>query len=407
MWSRLLDRTLRVLIRRGTLVLTTPDGRTRQHGTGNPRVAVTLHDPSLVRRLVLDPELALGEGYMDATLSIEGDDLHGLLALALDNLSAGNVTSMVRLRGRLRDLARRLAQFNPAGRSRRNVAHHYNLSGALYDLFLDADRQYSCAYFRSPDDSLEQAQSQKKAHIAAKLRLRPGLRVLDIGCGWGGLALSLARHHGVQVLGVTLSEEQLAIARSRARKSGLDGQVRFELADYRSLSEPFDRVVSVGMFEHVGAPHFATYFRQVHDLLAPDGVALIHTIGRMTPPGHTNPFIARHIFPGGYVPALSEMMAAIEPQGLATCDIEVWRLHYAMTLRHWHDRFMANRDRAEALYDARFVRMWRFYLVASEQAFRHGGLCVFQLQLSRDQRAVPLTRDYLYPAADPMQTAAQ
>ncbi len=289
-------------------------------------------------------------------------------------------------------------QWNPAPRARANVAHHYDLSARLYDLFLDADRQYSCAYFARPDMSLEEAQLAKKRHIAAKLLLRPGMRVLDIGCGWGGMALTLARDYGVQVTGVTLSEEQLKLARERAAKAGLSDRAEFHLMDYRDVEGPFDRIVSVGMFEHVGVPHYRAYFAKVQALLAEDGVALIHTIGRSQPPGSTSPWIDRYIFPGGYVPSLSEAMSAVEKAGLVTADIEVWRLHYAETLRHWHDRFVARQDEARALYDARFCRMWRYYLIASELTFRLNAQVVFQLQLARRQEAVPLTRDYLYPA---------
>ncbi|MDE3239503.1 MAG: class I SAM-dependent methyltransferase, partial [Paracoccaceae bacterium] len=282
-------------------------------------------------------------------------------------------------------------------RARRNVAHHYDLSGELYDLFLDEDRQYSCAYFADPSMTLEEAQRAKKAHIANKLLLEPGMTVLDIGCGWGGLGLTLARDYGARVVGVTLSEEQHKVATRRAKEAGLSDRVEFRLCDYRTVTETFDRVVSVGMFEHVGVPHYREYFSAVHDRLAPDGVALIHTIGRVTPPGSTSPWILKYIFPGGYVPALSEMMSAVEKNALWSTDIEVWRMHYAYTLRHWHDRFVAKQDKAKALYDERFCRMWRYYLIASEMSFRHYGQCVFQVQLARRQEAVPLTRTYLYP----------
>ncbi|HPD91156.1 MAG: class I SAM-dependent methyltransferase [Rhodobacter sp.] len=396
MWNRWIDRFLSRLVKTGTLDLTAPDGTTRRYGTGAPVVAVHVHTPDALRQLATNPHLALGETYMQGTLTIAGDDLHGLLELVLRNIMLGHDSAANRARQTIRDLTRGISQRNQARRARRNVAHHYDLSAALYDLFLDEDRQYSCAYFRTPDDTLEQAQAQKKAHIARKLGLEPGMRVLDIGCGWGGMALTLARDFGVDVTGVTLSEEQLKIARQRAQAAGLNDRVRFELTDYRAVTGPFDRIVSVGMFEHVGAPNFRTYFQKVHDLLTPDGVALIHTIGRFTPPGSTNPWIAKYIFPGGYIPALSETMAAIEHTGLVSTDVEVWRLHYARTLRHWHDRFMARRDEAARLYDERFVRMWKFYLVASEQTFRHAGQCVFQVQLARRQEAVPLTRDYLY-----------
>ncbi len=400
MWIRWLDGVFRRFIRQGTLHVTYPDGTTRHYGAGQPDVTMHLRHPALPRRLVLNPYLALGEAWMDGTLRIDGDDLHGLLEIATRNRETGVPGRVASARLALRKAWRIAQQFNPSTRARRNVAHHYDLSGELYDLFLDADRQYSCGYFPQPDISLEEAQASKKALIAAKLRLKPGMRVLDIGCGWGGMALTLARDHGVDVLGITLSQEQLKRARERAAEAGLADRVRFDLTDYRRVEGRFDRIVSVGMFEHVGTPHFRTYFRTVNRLLEDDGLALIHSIGRAAPPGTTNPWVAKYIFPGGYVPALSEVMAAIEKEALWPCDIEVLRLHYAETLRHWHDRFMANADRARTLYDDRFVRMWRFYLVASEQGFRHGRMCVFQLQLGRRLDAAPITRDYLLaPAA--------
>ena len=403
MWDRILDRLLRSLIRDGNLTVQMPGGARQSYGNGSgPAVTVTLHDPALPGRLVRGPDMALGEAYMDQTLTVENDDLAGFLALLLRNAADGRAGWWRYPLERAQRLLRLAQQITPAPRARANVAHHYDLSGGLYDLFLDPDRQYSCGYFKTPDDTLEQAQAQKKAHIAAKLRLAPGMRVLDIGCGWGGMALSLARDHGVQVLGITLSLEQHRIATARASEAGLGAQVEFRLTDYRAVTGKFDRIVSVGMFEHVGVPQYRTYFRQVRDLLAPDGVALIHTIGRTTPPGITSPWITRYIFPGGYCPALSEVMPAVQSSGLWTTDIEVWRLHYAETLRHWRKRFEANIDRAAALYDDRFCRMWRYYLTASEMTFRHYGQCVFQIQLAHRQDAVPLTRDYLYlppPAA--------
>lgn len=408
MWNRFLDRFLRQFVRIGSLQVTLPDGKIHRYGDGaTPPVALIIHDPALPRKLVLDPEVALGEAYMDATLTVENDDINALLALAMANINAGHRGAWQATVARMRDWLRILVQYNPAGRSQSNVAHHYDLSGALYDLFLDDDRQYSCGYFRSPGDTLELAQAQKKAHIAAKLCLEPGMKVLDIGCGWGGMALTLARDYGVQVLGITLSQEQLKLSRERARNAGLEGQVRFELMDYRALSGQFDRVVSVGMFEHVGAPQFRTYFRTLRALLAPDGLALIHTIGRSAPPGATGRWMTKYIFPGGYIPAMSEVMAAVEKERLMPCDIEVWRLHYAETLRHWHMRFRANIDSARALYDERFCRMWRFYLAASEESFRHGGQCVFQFQLAHNVHAAPITRDYLYTGAPQIEAIAQ
>ncbi|WP_438976251.1 class I SAM-dependent methyltransferase [Roseicyclus sp.] len=401
MWNKALDRMLDGFIVTGRLTLTYPDGATRRYGPGQGAdVQITLCDPALPRRLVRAPELALGEGYMDGTLTLEGDDLDGFFTLVTQN-AAHPPVGLRALDMRLRTWRRWFDQANPAHRSRANVAHHYDLSGALYDLFLDADRQYSCAYFRDPGMTLEQAQAAKKHHIAAKLCLSPGMEVFEIGCGWGGMALTLAQDYGVKVLGVTLSVEQHKIATERAARAGLSDRVRFALADYRSIRGQFDRIVSIGMFEHVGAPHFTEYFDQIRDRLTPDGVALIHTIGRAGPPGATSPWITKYIFPGGYVPALSEMAAAVEVAKLYPTDLEVWRLHYAETLRHWHDRFAANADRARALYDDRFCRMWRYYLKACEHTFRHNHQCVFQFQLARRQDAVPLTRDYLYRDAAP------
>jgi cyclopropane-fatty-acyl-phospholipid synthase len=319
-----------------------------------------------------------------------------LLEIVVRNFKAGRPVWWMRAVNMIRVLRRRIDQNNFASAAKRNVAHHYDLSGALYELFLDRDRQYSCAYFKHPGDTLEQAQTHKKAHIASKLLLEPGMRVLDIGCGWGGMALSLARDYGVDVLGVTLSQEQHRVATTRADKEGLSDRVKFQLCDYRHVSGPFDRIVSVGMFEHVGLPHYDTFFQTVKNLLSPDGIALIHTIGRSAPPDATNPWISRYIFPGGYVPAMSEVLPAIENANLWLDDVECLRLHYAMTLRHWFDRFQANSEQAAEIYDDRFVRMWRFYLVACEQTFRFGRQAVFQFQISRRLDAVPLTRDYLY-----------
>ena len=398
MLQHLLVRNLRSLLREGNITLHLPDKSVARIGDGlGPLVVVRLTTSAVVRRLVWNPELALGEGYMNGEITIDGDDLYGLLRVVVSNFDVQASSLWMRAIRVIRMLRRRFDQNNFASASRRNVAHHYDLSSTLYDLFLDQDRQYSCAYFKSPEDSLEQGQSQKKAHIAAKLLLEPGMRVLDIGCGWGGTALSLARDYGVNVLGVTLSKEQHRIATARAKAEGLSDRVKFKLCDYRDVTGPFDRIVSVGMFEHVGLPHYAAYFQTVRNLLTPDGVALIHTIGRSAPPDATNPWIARYIFPGGYIPAMSEVLPAIENADLFLDDVECWRLHYATTLRHWFDRFEANSEKAAEIYDDRFVRMWRFYLVASEQTFRFGRQVVFQFQISRRQDAVPLTRDYLYP----------
>jgi len=410
MWEKLFDRMMQTLLRKGSLKITMPSGlcKTYGDGTGAP-IAIRLHDTATVRRLVLNPELAAGEAYMGGTLTIENDELRAFVSMVLTNMGMDHLTRWQRVLGVWRVVLRKIRQNNPIGKAQRNVAHHYDLSGELYDLFLDDDKQYSCAYFRTPDDNLEDAQRQKKAHIAGKLCLKPGMRVLDIGCGWGGMALTLARDHGVHVVGVTLSQEQFKVASDRALAEGLQDRVEFRLTDYRNVTETFDRIVSVGMFEHVGVPHYPEYFSHVREKLTPGGVALIHTIGRATPPAFTSPWILKYIFPGGYVPAMSETMQAIEKQNLWVTDVEVWRLHYAETLRHWQDRFLANRDKVKDLYDERFCRMWAWYLAGAEMTFRHNWQCVFQIQLARDQAAVPLTRDYLYPSdtKDELRLAAE
>ena len=402
MWTEAFHKFLVHLIRVGELTIVFPDGQERRYGSGRdgPSVSLTLLDETLPRRIVLSPELAVGEAYMDGRLTIEDDDLHGFLSLAIMNIARHGQPWFRAPLQALRHFGRYLDQFNPVSRSRANVAHHYDLSGELYDLFLDKDRQYSCAYFPHPGMTLEEAQEAKKHHIAGKLLIEPGMRVLDIGCGWGGMGLTLARDYGADVIGVTLSKEQHAVANRRAAEEGLEAKAKFHLMDYRHVQGEFDRIVSVGMFEHVGVPHYKEYFSTVRDRLTPEGVALIHTIGRSHAPGTTNPWIQKYIFPGGYVPALSETTRAIEKVDLVTTDIEVWRLHYAETLRHWHDRFMANIDKARALYDERFCRMWRFYLLACELTFRLNRQVVFQFQLARHQEAVPLTRDYLYRDQD-------
>lgn len=398
MWSSLFDRMLRRMLKQGNLHVVLPDGRVAQYGDGTgPLVTARIKSRDFFKKFFNDPELAVGEGYMDETVVIDDDDLEGFLSLAVKNLNGERLPVFAeRAMPWITAVVRRIRQYNPIGKAQDNVAHHYDLSGELYDLFLDEDKQYSCAYFRDPGNSLEQAQIDKKNHIARKLLIEPGMTVLDIGCGWGGMGLTLARDYGAKVVGVTLSKEQHAVATERARAAGLSDQVDFRLTDYRELSETFDRIVSVGMFEHVGVPHYREYFRYVRKMLNPDGVALIHTIGRPSPPGTTSTWLTKYIFPGGYTPAMSEVMAAIEKEQLKTDDVEVWRLHYAETLKHWHERFMKNRDKAVALYDERFCRMWRYYLIAAEMSFRMDQQNVFQFQLSRHQEAVPLTRDYLY-----------
>jgi len=395
----LLRRLLNHLIRMGRLVIVDAGGRTHVFaGSEGPSITVRLHDKALHWRLFWQPELCTGEAYMDGTLTIENGTLYDFLDLIGRNIKAAGNRPLSPSAHRIERMLRCLYQFNPRERARRNVAHHYDLSGSLYDLFLDDDRQYSCACFRRPGDSLETAQEQKKRHIAAKLLLEPGMTVLDIGSGWGGLGLYLADKAGVKVTGVTLSTEQLKVSRRRADETGLAGRVTYFLRDYREQTGVFDRIVSVGMFEHVGVGHFDAFFATVRERLADDGVALLHTIGRADGPGVTDPWIGKYIFPGGYFPALSEVSLAIEKAGLWVTDIEVLRLHYAETLRHWRRRFLANRDEAAALYDERFCRMWEFYLAASEISFRYMNCAVFQIQLAKRQDAVPLTRDYVAKA---------
>lgn len=393
----LLDWLLKRLIRIGTLKLVDADGRTRFYrGESGPSAGVRLHKKSLHWTLALNPYLKVGEAYTNGSLTIEGGSVYDFLVVAAINLPYLEAKPFFRVAEFLRLVLRRLHQLNMIGRARTNVAHHYDLSGKIYDLFLDSDRQYSCAYFVNPDDDLEMAQERKKYHLASKLLLKPGQRVLDIGSGWGGLGLYLARNFEVDVTGMTLSSEQHEMSRERAEKEDLAKHAHFYLRDYREQTGRFDRVVSVGMFEHVGVGYYRAFFGKIRELLADDGVALIHTIGRTAGPGTTNPWIRKYIFPGGYIPALSEMTAAIEKSGLVTTDVEVLRLHYAETLRHWRNRFVANWKKAAEIYDERFCRMWEFYLAASEVAFRHMDLVVYQIQLARDQNAVPLTRDYAY-----------
>ncbi len=391
------SRLLAEMIRTGRLTVVDAAGRVHPFGPGDsgPDVSVRLHDPLLPMRILLRPSLALGEAYMDGTITIEQGTLRDLLHLCTSNLEALGRHPIGAVRGELNRMLRRLQQDNRLGRARANIAHHYDLSGALYDLFLDRDRQYSCAYFHTGAETLEEAQEKKKRHIMAKLLLEPGMRVLDVGSGWGGLALEMAQTARVDVTGLTLSQEQLSVANERAVAAGLSSHVRFALRDYREEQGSYDRIVSVGMFEHVGVAHYRTYFDTLRNRLNPDGIALVHAIGRADPPGSTDPWLRKYIFPGGYCPALSEVLAVVERSGLWVTDIEILRLHYAETLRHWLERFQANRDRAQAIYDERFCRMWEFYLAVCEAAFRNGPMMVFQLQLARRRDAVPLTRDYI------------
>ena len=393
-------RLLENLIHIGCLNIFDATGRNYQFQglDKGPEVTVRLHDRSLHRKLFFNPMLHLGEAVMDGTITVEDGELYDLLDLLSQNIGwrQPNYWLQRLFVAPTRSAIRRLHQYNPVKRARSNVAHHYDLTGELYDLFLDNDRQYSCAYFRAPEDDLETAQFQKKQHLAAKLCLQPGQKILDIGSGWGGLGLYLAKNENVTVKGITLSEEQHKISNQRAAEEALSNFVTFDLQDYRVVQGPFDRIVSVGMFEHVGVNHYKEYFDKIRDLLTDDGVAVIHTIGRADGPGATNPWINKYIFPGGYSPALSEISPVVEKANLYITDVEVFRLQYAETLRHWRKRFYANRKKVSELFDERFCRMWDFYLCGSEVAFRYGGHVVFQIQLTKRPGAVPQTRDYIF-----------
>jgi cyclopropane-fatty-acyl-phospholipid synthase len=386
---------LRRFVRRGSLTITTAGGRKFTFGDGRGLFAAVRFTSAKAQRWVLlDPELKLGEAYMDGTLVVEQGSIADVLALLLQQHPKGvaDWTSPTRF---IRYLFRRLQQFNPRSRSRRNVAHHYDLDGRLYSLFLDGDQQYSCGYFETPDQLLDDAQLAKKRHLAAKLRLKPGASVLDVGSGWGGLALYLAEMADAHVTGITLSREQYHHAQRRAAERRRTKDAVFRLVDYRDVEGCFDRIVSVGMFEHVGVGFYDAFFRKCGSLLADDGVMLLHAIGRSSSPSITNPWIAKYIFPGGYIPALSEVLPAIERAQLVVSDVEILQLHYAETLKAWRERFLAHRDEVMRLYDQRFVRMWEFYLAASEMAFREGAMMVFQIQMTKRKGVTPATRDYI------------
>ena len=394
--DRLLQTGLNRFIKRGNLRVVTAGGNTLQFGDGSgPPVAVRFTSHAALARLFLHPELRLGEAYVNGDLQLEAGNIADLLTILMSQERGEPFPFLARPQAMLRFGRRRFDQYNHRKRARRNVAHHYDLDGRLYTLFLDADRQYSCAYFESPDSTLDDAQLAKKRHLAAKLLVRRGQCALDIGSGWGGLGLYLAEFCEAEVTGVTLSEEQFKLARGRAAERRLSHRADFRLQDYRDLDETFDRIVSVGMFEHVGIGHYGEFFRKCEKLLADDGVMMLHSIGRSEGPNATNPWIDKYIFPGGYIPALSEVLPAIERAGLFVTDIEILRLHYAETLKHWRDRFMARAEEARRVYDGRFVRMWEFYLAASEMAFRYQGMMVFQIQLAKRVDTVPLTRDYI------------
>ncbi|MGD9804946.1 MAG: class I SAM-dependent methyltransferase [Hyphomicrobiaceae bacterium] len=391
-----LSNMLKSFVKVGSLTVIDAEGATHVFaGRPGPNVTMRLTDPTLYRKLFFNPELHAGEAYMDGRMSFPGSSLRDFLTLfSVNRLSLGNQPMQKVLRRVSRGL-KRFQQANPVGKAQQNVAHHYDLGNAFYKLFLDTEMFYSCAYFRDEKETLEQAQRNKCRLIAAKLNLQSGQRVLDIGCGWGGLARYLAQIADVQVIGVTLSKEQHALAVEATKIAGLEDRVKIELKDYRELSGKFDRIVSVGMFEHVGVGHYDEFFAKVNDLMSDEGIMLLHSIGHMSPPGTASPWLRKYIFPGAYSPALSEVFPVVENNSLWVTDLEFLRVHYATTLRHWHERFEQNRVAVAQMYDERFCRMWEFYLISAEMMFRTGSQEVFHMQLSRKRDAAPIVRDYI------------
>lgn len=392
-----LSHMLKSFVRKGRLEVVDAEGRVHVFGgrEPGPEVVMRLTDPTLYRSLFFNPELAAGEAYMDGRMSFEQSTLRDFLTLfSVNRLSLGSYPLQKVLRKVSRGL-KRFQQANPIGKAQKNVAHHYDIGNDFYRLFLDKGMQYSCAYFTSDTDTLEEAQQNKLRLIASKLALKPGQKVLDIGCGWGDMALYLARMENVDVTGVTLSKEQCALANEKAKALGLQDRVRFRLQDYRTVTERFDRLVSVGMFEHVGVHHYGEYFAKVNELMTEDGLMLLHSIGHMSPPGTASPWLRKYIFPGAYSPALSEVFPAVENNSLWVTDLEFLRVHYAKTLAHWDQRFQANRAKVAEMYDERFCRMWEFYLISAEMMFRTGSQLVFHMQLSKKRDAAPIVRDYI------------
>jgi len=394
----LFEKLLQTIIKREALVLITADGREHYIGDGSPaRVVVRLHRKSLEWKLGFNPQLKVGEAYMRGDLTIERGTLRDFFRVLFINFDQYRTGPLLKWLGLLNRPLEWLGQFNPLARARRNAAYHYDMPDQLYEYFLDSDRQYSCAYFTRPGNDLEQAQLDKKRHIAAKLVLdRPNLRVLDIGCGWGGMALYLAKEAGCRVKGITLSTNQYKYSRQRAGAAGLARTCTFELLDYRQEKASYDRIVSVGMFEHVGKQNYEEFFASISRLLSDDGVCLLHAIGRFNEPGPVNAFIRKHIFPGADVAVLSEVLPVIEKSGLYVTDIEILRLHYAETLRLWDQRFEAHREQVVALYGEEFFRKWKFYLISCEMGFRYENMMVYQIQLSKRLETAPITRDYMY-----------
>ena len=396
MW--LLDKALKRLVRRGQLTVIGHDGKIWRYGAPDPEfhpVTVRFHDRKVARKIASDPAVGAAEAFMDGRMVIEQGEILHLVKLIRGNRRWEDRSGPGKFLRKGSRLKRPFAHLNWKRQSKRNVAHHYDIGNDFYRLWMEPDMQYSCGYFTDPGNSLEQAQLDKKAHVASKMNLRPGQRVLDIGCGWGGLALYLNRVADVDVLGVTLSTEQLEGARQRAAEAGVSDRVKFELMDYRDLGGRFDRIVSVGMFEHVGPPFYRAFFRKCRDLLADDGLMLLHTMGRMGRPGTTDPFIQKYIWPGGYIPALSEIVSASEHSRLIMADCEALRLHYPPTVLHWYERFKAQKAKVVEMYDERFYRLWLFYLAAGLSMFSDGGMTVYQLQYLRRREAAPATRNYM------------
>ncbi len=388
---------MKAFVQVGTLTITDAKGRTHIFGgTSGPEAHMQIHDRTLYRTIFFNPELHVGEAYMDGRLTFQGSSLREFLTLFSVNRLSVSSYPMQQVLRRISRALKRFQQANPTGKAQQNVSHHYDLGNDLYSLFLDADMQYSCAYFVDPDDTLEVAQRNKQRLLAAKLELQPGQRILDIGSGWGGLGLYLAAmYDDVEILGVTLSDEQYELSNRRAQRAGFADRLRFELMDYRDIEGQFDRIVSVGMFEHVGVHHYPEFFAKINQLMVDDGIALIHSIGHMSPPGTASPWLRKYIFPGAYSPALSELFSVVEQNQLWVTDLEFLRLHYAETLKEWTKRFDANRAEIAAAYDEQFCRMWEFYLVSAEMMFRTGSQLVFHVQLCRQRDAAPLTRDYI------------
>lgn len=391
-----LSHMLKSFVKTGSLeVIDAEGGRHLFAGAPGPKVTMRIKDPTLYKKLFFNPELHAGEAYMDERLTFENSTLRDFLTLfSMNRLSLGSYPLQKVLRRVSRGL-KRFQQANPVGKAQQNVAHHYDLGNDFYKLFLDEGMQYSCAYFQDDSNTLEEAQRNKLRLIAAKLNLKPGLKILDIGSGWGDMALYLAAMENVDVTGVTLSKEQHVLSNGKAKKAGLSDRVRFELRDYRDVSQKFDRIVSVGMFEHVGVHHYGEFFAKVNAMLADDGVMLLHSIGHMSPPGTASPWLRKYIFPGAYSPALSEVFTVVEQNSLWVTDLEFLRVHYAKTLKHWCDRFEENRPQIAKMYDERFCRMFEFYLISCEMMFRTGSQLVFHMQLSKKRDAAPIVRDYI------------